>query len=130
MAKIMKLSDLIDFIEESIPAAEFARLINAEVDTYKKVCEKTGSSAEVLLHGNTKQKLEIGKDKLCIICRLYLGNILTEWDVYYLCDVLLLAEQISFLSEDIREAIEGMTDPMVNGKLTRERVTSIFETCS
>ena len=96
----MKVSDLINFLEESISAAEFSRLINTEVDAYKKACEKSGSSAEVLLLGNTKQKIGIGKDNLCMICRLYLDNILTEWGVYYICDVLLLAEQISFLSEN------------------------------
>ncbi len=126
----MNLSDLINFLGESMSAEEFARVINSEVDVYKKTCSKIGASAEVFLHSNTNQKVEIDKEKLCTICRSYLNNTLTEWDISYICDALLLAEQTSFMSEDIRETIEEMTDPAVNGELTRDRAANILETFS
>jgi len=126
----MNLSNLMSFFEESMSAEEFAQIINNEVDIYKKACSKVGASAEVMFFDNANQKIEIDKKRLLLICCSYLNDALTEWDIYYICDALLLSEQIIFLSEDIREAIEEMTDPTVNGELTKERAANIGKTFS
>jgi phospholipid N-methyltransferase len=123
----MKLTDLINFFAGLISPSKFVGAISDEVDTYKKASEKIGSSMDVVFEDNGGI-LEIGAPELSVLCKAFLTTELNQWDVCYICDALLMSEYVNFKNDGIRNAIEEMTDPDINGELTEARVRDVLET--
>ena len=123
----MKLSDLKDFFDNEISASEFNILIDPEVQEYRRRLSVKGRSAPVTV--NEDIDLSISKDAVAQVCSAYLHGDLTESAVQYIADAVLLshfAERVSFAEEGLQDVIALLTDPEVNGPVTKDSVLGIL----
>jgi hypothetical protein len=61
--------------------------------------------------------------KLCISC---LNQELASLEVQYIADAILLSENVAFPTKKLREILESLTDPAVNGLLIDERLRGVL----
>ncbi len=123
----MKLSQLRSFLEKKLELENFKRSIDEEVTDYKKQFSKKGASSEVFLAADTD--LYLTKVHLAELCNHYLNNGLSAYELYYLVDALLLSENVAFENEKLLELTETMTDPYVNGPVTKLVVRKVLDYC-
>ncbi len=85
---------------------------------------KKGTSVPIYFDpGN--MEIVVGAKEATKMCDGFLDGHFSEWDVNYICDALTLSEAISFSDETIREIIESMTDPEINGQINIEIVKNL-----
>ena len=70
--------------------------------------------------------LAVGVPEVARICRAFIEGSLGEWHTRYICDALTLSEAVSFSSPAVEEAVESLTDPEINGRLTKETATDLI----
>ena len=122
----MRLTDVTNFFKGNLSPIDFGELIKPEVRTYKEALSKGGSSTHVLLTEDDNNDFDVGVDELKRLCNAYLEALFDKWQVYYICDAILLSNRFSFKNENVREAIETMTDPEINGDITVDRIREIL----
>ena len=123
----MKLSQLRSFLEQMLELKNFRKNIDKEVADYKMQLSKKGASSEVFLEADTD--LYLTKAHLAELCNHYLNNGLSAYELYYLVDALLLSENVSFENEKLLDLTETMTDPYVNGPVTKLVVRKVLDYC-
>ncbi|RWU09948.1 hypothetical protein [Pedobacter chitinilyticus] len=123
----MKLSQLKSFLEQKLELENFRKNIDKEVADYKKQLPKKGASSEVFLEADTD--LYLTKPHLSELCNHYLNNGLSADELYYIVDALLLSENVAFENEKLLELTETMTDPYVNGPVTKLVVRKVLDYC-
>lgn len=123
----MKLSQLRSFLEQKLGIETFRKGIDKEVTGYKNQLSKKGASSEVLLEADID--LYLTKAHISELCSHYLNDGLSEYEVYYIIDALLLSENVSFESEKLLELTEIMTDPSVNGAVTKSVAKEVLDYC-
>jgi hypothetical protein len=123
----MKLSQLRSFLEQKLGIENFRKGIDKEVTGYKNQLSKKGASSEVLLEADID--LYLTKAHISELCIHYLNDGLSEYEVYYIIDALLLSENVSFENEKLLELTEIMTDPSVNGAVTKSVAKEVLDYC-
>ncbi len=121
----MKLSDLFKLLRKEKSIKVFKKLTKDEIAIYNKLLKKTGSSINIDL--NEDCSFNFKKEDLLQLIIYYLNNDLNEIEVNYIADALTLADSVSFGDEHLFEILEEMTDPEINGNLTKERVYNYVE---
>jgi len=121
----MKLSSLYHFLNYSISAVNFKKMISIEVDDYVKQLKKKGASASVLLEEDIE--LRVTKKELYELCKAFENKHLDAYDIYYIADALLMAEKVTFSDELIKEKFEMLTDPEINfGELNSDVISKVL----
>lgn len=121
----MRLTDIVNYFSGSISGEEFSEIIRDEVKRYKMESGRIGGSMWVeLLEDNGY--VCVGLPELKKLCMSFLNKELSDWQIYYMCDAILMSKHINICDNFIKEAIEEMTDPDVNGELTEIRVKDIL----
>ncbi|MEE1944584.1 hypothetical protein VRU48_05660 [Pedobacter sp. KR3-3] len=123
----MKLSQLRSFLEQNLELENFKKSIDKEVTDYKKQLSKRGASSEVFLVADIDFYLT--KVHISELCKQYLNDGLSEYELYYVIDALLLSENVFFENEKLLELTERMTDPSVNGTVTKSVVKEVLDYC-
>lgn len=121
----MNLSKLKGFFDGRVDQIVIKNSLLSEMDDYKRGNFERGRSKPVLLKEDTE--LFFHKESLR---KLYLSFIecnFLEIEINYIADALLLSESTVFSSEDIKEKLEELTDPEINGRLTTERVQEMLK---
>lgn len=128
----MKLSILKQFLENALSYSKFKTTIQENVEYYKKQLHKKGASAPVEIVEDTT--LVINKSHLQTLCQAYLNGEVTNYEMYYIVDALLLSSYgsedsiVSFKNEQLHDIFEELTDPEINGgELTSEKVKDIMK---
>ena len=73
--------------------------------------------------------LSIGKKEFIVLCESFLNDELSELEINYVADALLLSNRVLFEDENISDYIGYLTDPEINGHLTKNDVNNILN-CS
>jgi hypothetical protein len=120
----MKLSLLHKLLKNELGIDFFKSQIESEMEEYTQKLKSKARSIPIYIEDDLSWYF-VTSD-LIQLCQYYLDNHLSAVDVYYLADCLTLSESVSFESEELREFVEEMTDPVINGILTKERVVSII----
>ena len=107
--------------------SEFEKLIEKEVDDYKFSLAKKGGSTPIILTEDID--LLVGKIEIATLSQAFINDELSEYQVYYIIDSLLLSDKISFESEGFKDLVETLTDPEVNGRLTKSTAQEILSYC-
>ncbi|WP_101728689.1 hypothetical protein [Emticicia sp. TH156] len=107
--------------------SEFKKLIEKEVDDYKFSLAKKGGSAPIILSEDID--LLVGKSEITVLSQAFINDELSEYQVYYIMDALLLSDKIAFESEGFKDVVEILTDPIVNGRLTKSTALEILSYC-
>jgi hypothetical protein len=120
----MNLSDIQSFIDKKVSAKEFSLRFKKEAEEYHQALSKKCSSVSIDLVEDTD--VNVSLDALKYICKSFCEGVLSSWEVYYLVDALLLSERVHFETEDLFDLFSGLTDPEVNGELTKEYARSLI----
>lgn len=123
----MRLSQLRSFLEQKMKLEDFKKGIYKEVTDYKSQLSKKGASSEVFLEADID--LYLTKAHISGLCSHYLDDELSEYELYYVVDALLLSENVFFENERLLDLTETMTDPSVNGALTKLVVREVLDYC-
>lgn len=125
----MNISSLRRILDGTLPPQELCIMIADEVARYASPRNPIGGSIPIMLQAD--------EDSVHIDCRAirslidaYLGGTLSAAQVAYLCDGILLSDQLGLDSELVRECLEEMTDPEINGELTALDAMHIRQRCS
>ena len=122
----MKLSLLHKMLRNKVNIEEFKVDIQVEVREYSRKLRQRGNSASIKIDEDSN--LYFGKNDLLQLCKYYLDNSLSDIDISYIADCLTLSDSVSFENDELRELLEGITDPEVNGQVTKKRILSIIAT--
>jgi hypothetical protein len=121
---IMKITDINDFLKSVISLSFFRTIIAKEVMDYKQQLQKKGSNVSITL--NEGSDIKIDASDVVFLCQHFLNHEMSEYELCYLIDALLLSSRVFFSDEDTKELIELLTDPEINGEFTNERITALM----
>lgn len=113
--KRMKLSQLNDFLSKKISVKDLRIILSDEIGEYELASSKKGASMPIYLIQD--QIINIDRSDLIFLCGLLLSEEMKELEISYICDTLLLSENVRFKPEELMFLIEELTDSTVNGKL-------------
>jgi hypothetical protein len=125
----MKLSDLKYFLSGNLAACELSSLIQDEVAAFRVASLKKGSVMNVVLI-NDSAEMRFGSTELIILCKAFLEKKIDHWIVSYICDALLMSNTVTFSDDTVRDSVDGMTDPEVNGLITEDKIKKTIATFS
>jgi len=120
----MKASDIYNLLEHKYSINDFRISYKSEFDEYSKLLKKIGSTISIKI----KEDFEFvfGQQHLITIAEFYLSNELSEIEINYLVDCILLSENIQIVDEKLHEMLETFTDSEINGVLTTDYVVQII----
>lgn len=121
----MKLSNIRSVLTGLVSFKDFRSNISEEMNEYNSSSHLKGKSMPVYLTDDID--LYIGKNELKVLCEAFLDDELSESEINYVADALLLSSRVSFESEDISDRIGYLTDAEINGRLTKNVVRGILE---
>jgi hypothetical protein len=120
----MKITSLAKLLTGSLAAADFSAEIAVELAEHTRLLGRGGSVPVVVTED---ADLLLDRQKLALLCQLFVSGQLTTAQVAYTADVLQLAERIDFSGPDIANDLDWCTDPEINGPFTAERALEIAE---
>ena len=123
----MKLSLLKAFLKHDISANQISEEIKNVIGDYKKLLSKKGSTIPIKVTEDIE--FSINKQDVIVLCQAFLDQLLEEYEVNYLVDVLQLSENVNFESEELFDYVSILTDPKVNGEL-KNNIDEVMQYCS
>jgi hypothetical protein len=121
----MKLSLIKQLLKNEISVEKFKGLIKAELREYYLKTNKKGSS--ILVSSEDDCDYYFGNNDLLQLCRLYLDGCLDETDLCFIADSITLSSSVTFESNELQEFLEEMTDPEINGEISKGRILEIMQ---
>ena len=119
----MKFEMLKTFLDGKLSSKVFAEAIKYEVKDFRRAKSIKGGSAPIVVLGTGK--LSVGRQSLQIVCDAYLDGSFDNWDLSYICDSILLLNQVTFSEDGIEDAFASLTDPEINSEINRGAVEKI-----
>jgi hypothetical protein len=116
----MKLSNIKSFFEGSLTAKNLKANILEEIEEYKLGSKTEAKNMPVYVTEDIE--LNIVEIELEFLCNAYLEDELEEIELNYLADALLLSNRVTFENESIADRTGYLTDPEINGHLTKSIV--------
>lgn len=120
----MKLNEIKMMLHNGASISEFKREIFHEVSAYKKGHLNKKDIIPINLIEDTE--LYFGKADLQLLCNYFLVDALTSWELAYIMDGILLSSRVIFENDVILSFSEELTDPEINGKVTKESINNIL----
>ena len=120
----MTLSNIREMLSGVLSFKDFKQSIIEEMKEYSSLSRINGKSMPVYLTEDVD--LSIGKKELRVLCEAFLKDELSELEINYVADALLLSNRVLFESEDISDCIGYLTDPEINGNLTKGTIPTIL----
>ncbi len=125
----MIVRKLLETLEDSSNNFEdFKKEISEEIFKFKELKKKKGSSRPIYL--SDYENLTLTKKHCIKLCTLYLSRLITSSEIDYIVSGLCLLnfrEELIFEGgERLFDIIEELSDPDVNGELTKERVEFVL----
>ena len=125
----MNTSDLDNALNGDSFGHTLADKISNEVDEYKLLLKKTGSS--IPLRFNEDKEIYLSNSSIKKLLKATHDGNLSNVHLAYICDCLTLCERVLFESEDLKEMIFDLADPEINGGFkTPEEIADILNKLS
>ncbi|MBU8883504.1 hypothetical protein KSK37_10455 [Kaistella sp. DKR-2] len=96
---------------------------NKDFEQYKKEILKKGSSVNFNI--NKDKNFVFTKFHLSNLCNLFINDIIDELELNFIVD-LIIASINSFENIEILEKLETLTDPEINGFITKEYASTMI----
>lgn len=123
----MKLSELRDLFDGKINHSSFRNHIRTEVSEFQKRGLVKGRSRAISVINDTE--IIVSPEDVSRLCSAYLQGDFGEKELAYVADALLLsnsAQDVAFIGDGLAELVGQLTDPEINGPITRERVLDVL----
>jgi len=114
----MTAKDLDYLLTQQVSPESFVESIKSEVEDYKRMMDKRGSTANLYFTEN--QEIKIDTPELSRLLHLVLEDQLTNIHLAYICDCLSLSESVD-ITENAREIVFQLADPEINGGFISKR---------
>lgn len=122
----MKTSDIYIILTEKElnKVSNIIKRYNQEFEKYKEAISKKGSS----IHFNivNDKSFVFVKSHLLNLCNLFINDIIDELELNFIVDII-IATVNTFESDEILEELEYLTDPEINGPVTKEYVNKLLQ---
>ncbi len=99
------------------------RTYNKDFEKYQKQISKKGSSIHFDIVND--KTFVFTKSHLSNLCNLFINDIINELELNFIVD-LIIASVNSFDNIELLEELESLTDPEVNGPITKDYVISLL----
>lgn len=123
----MKLSQIKEVFDKSVNPAVLKESISKEVENFEASSVKKGGSSPIILTADIS--LIVRKSGIANLCQAYIDSELSESEIYYIVDALLLSDQVEFENEELKNVSETLTDPAINGNLTKDIAIEVLQYC-
>lgn len=121
----MKTSDIYLILTDTNPSLVriFFQSNNNLFERYNKLISKKGSSIQFKIENDKNFIFNYNHfDNLCL---LYLNNIINEIELNFIVDVICSSIPL-FEDEEISNRLENLTDPEINGKISRIEINNLM----
>ena len=121
----MNASDLNETLNGITSGKTLAEIISKEVEIYKLLFQKKGSS--ISLYFNEDKVITLSSSSIKkLLNETYNGN-LSNVHLAYICDCLTLGEKVVYESEFLENLIFSLADPEINGGFKKpEEISSLL----
>ena len=125
----MKATLLFKFLCEEIDIKQFKHKVDEEIVAFRvNLTHKKGSSLPISIEDDLVFTFK--KEHLLKLCDHYLKDELDNVELEYVVDCITLREPDDYENEQLIYILDSMTDPKVNGEMTKEKMTTIkYEMC-
>lgn len=120
----MKLSQIRDYLAGVVSFEQLRETIKQEIAEYSLQLKMKGGSIPVNVIEDIQ--LSFGEKELLTLGNSFLDQDLAALEIGYIADALLLSNQVEFKNENVKEALEQLTDPEINGAITESSVREIL----
>ena len=120
----MDLRNLEKFFVNEVSIYEVLDEIQSEVESFRIARGKGGASSPVYAT-NDSFRFTIKAKDLQKLCDLYLQDVINEWHLEYLCNLIELSFSFSMDNENVADALFQLSSPEINGAIDRETVHQI-----
>lgn len=121
----MKSSSIKLMLNGELPYKDFKLIISKEMGEYLSGGKERGKSRPVYLDEDVD--LFIGERDLKALCEAFLNGFLDESEINYTADAILLSNRVTFESESVSDRIGFLTDPEINGSLSKENIEKLMQ---
>lgn len=121
----MNLHHLRDFFLERLDAPALRGFIAAETRLFAQRME-SGEGCISVYGSNDDFAFTLRPSHLKLLCHGYLAGHLTNWDLYYLCDLLTLSRSFRAETASIEEALFVLANPITNRPVSTEAARRVF----
>ncbi len=121
----MHVSLLARFLEGQATVVEVKRVIAVPMAAYRENLRKVGSSRPIVIDRD-ERIFQIEARHVKRLCEEYLCGNLDEIEVDYLATAIQLIPELSYASEAVEDAIFLISDPEVNGPLSKSLVLEVL----
>lgn len=126
----MKLSDIGDLISGQISPASF-RASNADNFTERRnLLGANRRGGVVPVRVDEDKEIELTGRGLAALCSLLIDGALDAVELAYIADALQLADCVTYQDDGVRDRLDELTDPEVNGPFTVARAEAIVREIS
>ena len=121
----MKASLLYKFLSGDINTQQLKIEIDEEIAAFrvKLKLHKKGGSLPISIEDDLEFTFK--SEYLLKLCDHYLNEELDNVEFEYIADCIILREPDDYENEELVDLLESMTDPKVNGVITKERIARI-----
>lgn len=125
----MEIEDLNKYFKGEITASRLNEILSSEVEAYKIALGKKKNSIPIYISPIQRKGVLIKLNKLEFkkLCDDYLNDSLTEFDIYYIADVISLSQNIEMVNEEVEELFFVIGDPVVNGPISKMIIKELLE---
>ncbi len=120
----MKLNDIKTILKDQGDIKVFKEQISQEIVEYRTGLIKKADIIPIVLIEDAG--LYLVKEDILLLCRWFLDNELSTWEIAYIVDGLLLSSRVVFESEMVLSSAEQLTDFQINGEVTNDTVNRIM----
>jgi hypothetical protein len=121
----MKLSLIKHVLQKEISVEKFKKAIKPELREYYLKANKKGTS--IFIKSEDDCDYYFTNTDLLQLCRFYIDGNLDETDLSFMSDALTMSGSVIFEHDELREFLEEITDPEINGEISRERILGIMQ---
>jgi hypothetical protein len=122
----MLISRIKELFNLDLSLEDFKKEIEREVSEYKKSLDKKGSSSAIFVNADIKSLL-IKKEDIKLLCDAFLSDKLDKWELNYICEAILLSENIILEKKKVKDALLALTDSEYFKLINREFVKDVSE---
>ena len=122
----VKLSDIRKLVGGEISAPKFLERNAAPLAERRRILAQKERGRVIPVRVDEDEDLEIAATDLVTLCRIFIDGAITDLELEYLADVLQLSDRVSFADSKIRDHLDELTDPEINGPLTVARAQAIL----
>ena len=115
----MKISELKSFLDCRLTVVELQKLLKTEVVLHTKARTVKGGSCPVYI--TEDESFIFTKEHFVVLCSTFFRDELDEYEIAYIADIILMADNIELENEVLEDNVAELTDPEINGKFTKER---------